>query len=394
MRDISKTAVIFAWGIVLVLLLAASLIAAQFETAPERKLYQDIHDYRVDDFTLIEAAFILSGANQPDSLEYYVGWYNDLLSTLKAYNFDPFDRVNSADKIFAYLHANWLITYQERATTLIDVVREKRYNCVAGTILYNLICEDLNFRTEAFETPTHTYTIFPNFTETITVENTTPMGFDIMRNLHEYSKHLLRFYPEKQAYQIGLDRIYAYENSKGRRIDNTELLGLLAYNRAYFAREKKDFKTAYDFVLLAQRFNKDSRSNVNFEIDLYYHWGKQLFDDENYKAAFRVYADAYYRYWEYGDLAHNCRASLFKALGKKWEEKEWEGNKELVDDVFDLGLLDDKDFIRLQQIIQNWAFYFYQTRDKQSAFQALDVLTKINPDDPQLARFKKLIEEL
>lgn len=266
------------------------ILRSQPASQLELKLQQDIQDRVLDDFTLVQAAFILSGIIDSDSLKSYLAWFDQLIQNIKDFHFNYFDRIETAAKIFSYLHDTWLITYKEEATTLINVVREKKYNCVAGTILYNLVCNELNLSTEAFETPTHTYTLFPNFTErTILVENTRKSGFDILTNLREQSEYLLRFYPKNEAAQIGFDRLYAYENSKGRQIDNTELLGLLAYNRAYYAEKEKKYECAYEFVLLAQKFNNDSRSNINFEIGLYYNWGNSLFQEKKYSDVFQVY---------------------------------------------------------------------------------------------------------
>ena len=226
------------------------------------------------------------------------------------------------------------------------------------------------------------------------VENTSPMGFNIMKNLREYSRYLLRFYPQKQALHIGLDRIYAYENSKGREIDNTELLGLLAYNRAYFAVQKKDYDTAYRFVRLAQSFNKDSRSNVNFEIGLYYRWGKKLFDEKKFSRAFYIYKDAYQRYWENDDFAQNCKASFFNAQRVNWEKKNWRSSDKLTLEMLDLDLLKDRDLERLQQILQSWGNYFYQLKMRSQSENVLVFLNRIDPESPQTKALKKAVENL
>ncbi len=360
----------------------------------EERLREDIRDNRLDKFTRREAAFILSGATNPDSLEDCLRWYQSLLTTIKDYHLDPFDREGSAGKVFSYLHSTWLLKYKEEATTLLDIIRQKQYNCVAGTILYNLLCEDLGWSTEAFETPTHTYTIFTNFGNRVMVENTSPMGFNIMRNLHEYSRYLAQFYPQKQILQIGLDRLYAYENSKGRVIDNTELLGLLAYNRAYFAKRDNDFEAAYDFVMLAQSFNRDSRSNINFEIDLYFRWGQKLYEDSRYYDAFEVFADGTYRYPDNKELANNCRVTFFNGLRQNWEKKNWGLTRQIAMEMWELNLLKDEDWERLQMILHNWATFTCQSNKKQEALEALELLEKIDADDPQLIALKKAIENL
>ncbi len=360
----------------------------------EKELAADISDHRLENFSLIQAAFILSGATEKDSLKYYEDWYRQLIETISRFNLDDFDRIGSAGKVFSYLHSTWLQSYKEKATTLINIVKEKRFNCVAGTILYNLVCDDLDMPTEAFETPTHTYTIFPNFTEQITVENTSPMGFNIMKNLREYSRYLLQFYPQKQTLRIGLDRLYAYENSKGREINNTELLGLLAYNRAYFAVQNMDYETAYHFVRLARNFNKDSRSNVNFEIGLYYRWGKKLFDEKKYSKAFQIYSDAFSRYWENKDFANNCRASFFNAQRINWENKNWQECTTMTAKMLDLNLLEVQDLDRLQQILQSWGGYFYQLKMRSQSEDVLVFLNHIDPDNPQTQALKRAVENL
>ncbi len=369
-------------------------VNAQLRDKLEERLRDDIRDNRLDKFTRREAAFILSGATHPDSLEACLRWYQNLLGTIKDYHLDPFDREGSAGKVFSYLHSTWLLKYKEEATTLLDVIRQRQYNCVAGTILYNLLCEDLGWSTEAFETPTHTYTIFTNFGNRVMVENTSPMGFNIMRNLHEYSRYLAQFYPQKQVLQIGLDRLYAYENSKGRVIDNTELLGLLAYNRAYFAKRNNDFETAYDFVMLAQSFNRDSRSNINFEIDLYFRWGQKLYEESRFYDAFEVFADGSYRYPDNKELANNCRVTFFGGLRQNWENKNWGLTRQMALEMWELDLLKDADWGRLQIILRNWATFTYQGNRKKEALEAVELLERIDAEDPQLIALKKAIENM
>ncbi len=321
------------------------------------QLEKDIENYRLERFSKIEAAFILSGAETRDSLRFYTDWYYDLVRTVKGFDLDMFDRPGSAGKVFSYLHTKWLVKYEEKATTLVDVVKYQRFNCVAGTILFNLICEELGWTTEAFETPSHTYTVFSNFTEQIRVENTIAHGFDIMKNLRAYSRYLLQFYPRERQLQIGLDQIYAYENSNGRPIDNTELLGLLAYNRAYFARQEGDYKKAYEFVLLAQKFNRDSRSNINFEKNLYNTWGKKLFDQQRYRESFSVFADAAYRYWDDNHFANNCRFAYYKAQEEHWQQKDWSSFRQLVEEISELDVLNDKDWQNMQHHQKAWTAY-------------------------------------
>ena len=347
-----------------------------FTYAEDNALEKDITDGYLDDFSKIEAAFILSGAVE-DSMEYYLDWYTKLQKTIREFNLEFNEPAETARIIFTYLHSQWLKTYAKESTTLIDIVRNKEYNCVSATILYNILCEDLTLTCSAFETPTHVYSIFNDFSNEIIIENTNDMGFNIMSNLSAYSSYLARFYPESDVLKIGLDRLYYHENSKGRPINNTELLGLLAYNRAYFAREKKDFKTAYNFVLLAQLFNEDSRSNYNFEIGLYYDWGHELYKQNNFADAFEVFADGYYRFPKNKDFSKNTIVMLYNSLNDNWKTKNWPQSRQLIEEVIELDILKTNDQKLVEGLLQNWKQYFNSIFDKELARDTEKLLARI-----------------
>ena len=345
------------------------LFLVRIVRADKKTLEEDIEDGYLDDYTKIEAAFILSGVTNSDSLKFYLDWYDQLLTKIKSFSFDVNDHVGSARTVFMYLHSEWLKTYAAESTTLIDIVHNKEYNCVSATILYNIICEDLDWSCGAFETPTHVYTIFNDFTQNLMVENTSSMGFDILKNLKSYSKYLAQFYPRNELLRIGLDKLYYYENSRGRPINNTELLGLLAYNRAYLAKKNNDYKMSYKYVLLAQQFNRDSRSNVNFELGLYYSWGSQLFSNNDYISAFSVFADGYYRYPDNEDFLKNTVASFFKSLQYCWQVKDWPQSARLMTEINDLDILQEPDYEAIKQYLLNWEHYFKVHKDQKSSGQ-------------------------
>lgn len=128
------------------LLLLVTLI--QFSHAGKISLEEDIVDGYLDNHSKIEAALILSGVTQPDSLPKYLEWYDNLVAKIKTFAFDLDDPVGSAHTVFMYLHGEWLKTYAMESTTLADIARNKEYNCVSATILYNIICEEFNWTCE------------------------------------------------------------------------------------------------------------------------------------------------------------------------------------------------------------------------------------------------------
>ena len=199
----------------------------------------------------------------------------------------------------------------------------------------------------------------------------------MMRNLYEYSRYLRQFYPQNQVAQIGLDRLYAYENSKGRVINNIELLGLLAYNRAYLAKEKRDYARAYEYVLLAQSFNADSRSNVRFEISLYQHWGKDLFARGNYPLAFQVMADAAYRYADQDEFVHNTKAAYFYSIGRFWQIKDWGKTKRMTEELLDLNIIDGQEAGRIEIHLQQWQAWLMRNNNIREGRNAKELIEEV-----------------
>ncbi len=358
-------------------------------------LANDIEDGRLNHFSLIEAAFIISGATTPQELDENIWWFKSIRDDIRDKQIiDDFEKVASAEKLFLYLHTTWLEEYQEEATTLLDIRMNRKFNCVSATILYNLTCDEFGLNTMAFETPTHVYTIFTNFTENIMVENTTSIGFNIIQNLDNYSRYMARYYPGNQMYRIGLHRLYAYENSKGRRITNLELLGLISYNQAYFSTKEKRYAEAYEFVLLAQSFNHDSRSNQRFEINLYYQWGNQLHRQLKHNQSFTVFADAVYRYPDNKDFINNCLVSFFSALQQLWADKDWKETRRLVNEIKELEILNDSAMNDLAKIMLNWTHHFYLSRQKENGEDAIDLQNKMGIKSKKLKQLEKAIASL
>ena len=343
-----------------------------------KNLKFDLQNERLDSFTLIEAAFVVSGAETPMELEDGMAWFESLITDIQLKNIPvPGNDAETARRLFNYMHAVWLPDYEKYATSLLDIQQRRGYNCVSATVLYNLSCLELGLQTAAFETPSHVYTIFENFTDHVMVENTSPMGFNIMRNLKAYSQYLAQFYPKKMIYQIGLDRLYLYENSKGREISNFELLGLICYNRALMAAEKSDYEHAYTFVQLAQQFNRDSRSNVDFEHHIYPHLGQQLFQRQRYADAFFLFQEAALRYPREDAYVKNCVRAFKNGQDHAWEQKNWNLTVDMVREMDSLGLLSPEEEQVQQKILNRWIYYFKSRGKEKSAQKARALFEKI-----------------
>lgn len=380
--------------ILIFILFTIQAIVISGESNYRRQLEEDLADDQLDDFTLIEAAFIVSGVDSKVEMVTAFDWYDELIQDIEAKNLViPMNQKASAERLFLYFHTTWLKTYQLEATTLLDVLLRKEFNCVSATVLFNLTCDELGLNTHAFETPSHVYTVFSNFDEYIMVENTSSMGFNIMKNLKNYSRYLARYYPEKMIYKIGLERLYAYENSRGREINNRELVGLICYNQAFLAAKKKEYALAYDYVLLAQKFNKDSRSNQKFEIRLYYNWGKELFDRHKFYQAFEVTADAVYRYDDNSDFKKNCLSAFHNALNLAWMNKDWPFTERSILEMADLEILTDEVRGIQKNRLLNWLQYFVRKKEPENARRVIELVKQIDEFDSEFKKIERQIKQ-
>lgn len=361
-------------GLIICLLCPIALFSSDLATG----LRDDIQDGKLDHFSLIEAALIVSGVTDEAGLAAGRNWLLDLVTEMEQKNVVVrLEPETTAERIFMYLHTTWLKTYRLEATTLIDIQQKREFNCVSATVLYNLICEEVGLETRGFETPTHVYTIFSNFNKSVMVENTTSMGFNIIKNLHNYSRYLAQYYPQKIIYQIGLDRLYAYENSRGREINNQELIGLICYNQAIFAARENRFTEAYDFVLLAQQFNADSRSNQSFETKLSYDWGRLLFQQQKFEEAFDLFSRAAGRFPDNSDFARNSVSAFKNALNRLRRENNWESAEKLILEMDDLALLDESDFEFQRKFLLDWLQELRARQAAESARRVQMVLERI-----------------
>lgn len=378
--DFQRTNEVYPMRLLFTFILSLSLIMDLFSQPLSQRLKDDLSDGQLNNFSRVEAAFIVSGADSVDRLEQGISWFEELLSEIRSKNLIGFDRIPSAEKLFIFLHTTWLKNYQLQATTLFDIMEHRAFNCVSATVLYNLLCDELGLSTEAFETPTHVYTIFSNVGQRVMVENTTSMGFNIINNLQRYSQYLLQYYPQNEALKIGLDRLYAYENAHGRPINNTELLGLICYNRAVFQAEQKNYQQAYEMVKLAQLLNSDSRSNQRFEISLYYRWGNQLFQAKKFHDAFAVMADAFVRYPDNDDFKHNCQIAFIHGLNELWQAKEWEKTQGIIERMNELNIMSHRERSSQELVLNKWMNYFATQMLDTELLQAKELLEKYSTE--------------
>lgn len=203
---------------------------------------KDSQEYQLlmspESFTLRQGGLIASGVTEPNLPAYYRVLDNALqeMSSLSQIK----DNAKRSSGIFDYMHSKLLKQYQRSATTLDVALKQGQYNCLSSTLLYNILMEENQIPARTMVLPSHTYTLLSLGTNTIAVENTTPLGFDVANN---------------QAAQDNLKKLtgYSYQDAirEGEIVDKRGLLAYTYANRAYFADQARQDYLAFQNALKA-----------------------------------------------------------------------------------------------------------------------------------------------
>lgn len=161
--------------------------------------------------------------------------------------------------IFTKTHQRFLKHYQESAT-FHKMLEKGTYNCLTGTALYALILEDLGFQYEIIETNYHIFLLAETADGRILFESTDPLqGFvsgdaEIQKRIAVYRQNIpvMASNRDKTYYRFNVDLF----NS----IHLDEILGLLYYNLAIEAYNKKDIQSSINNLEKAVQLYQSPRT--------------------------------------------------------------------------------------------------------------------------------------
>lgn len=121
-----------------------------------KRLFTDAANERWEDWTLLEAALVASGVEQPEELHASVqamSAHAAQLAEEAAHDASPRDRAVSVQR---YLHRELLTgPYDAQCNDLRRTLAEGRYNCVTATVLYLVLAESLDLPVTAIHLPGH-----------------------------------------------------------------------------------------------------------------------------------------------------------------------------------------------------------------------------------------------
>ena len=191
---LAQRILVLAIGIAVVLqaplLTRAETVDLSNSTGLERKLFADASDGELDDYSMIDAAFIASGLPDSDALSIYRKKYKSLLAGARRLANRETTDYARAKSVFDYMHKKTLGKYGLHSVDMVGVFSRGDYNCVSATVLYNALLEDMNLQSWGVLVPSHAYSIVHVDGREVEVETTSPKGFDPARTDEAYRQLL------------------------------------------------------------------------------------------------------------------------------------------------------------------------------------------------------------
>jgi tetratricopeptide (TPR) repeat protein len=122
----------------------------------EKRLFRDVADGRLDEFSPLGAALVASGVENADALRHYLQKAAALVDELRDSDELADDPRQRVEAIFTFMHRRVLYGgYDLAYTDIRRVLDEGRYNCVSATVLFNYLAGELGLDCRGLEMPSH-----------------------------------------------------------------------------------------------------------------------------------------------------------------------------------------------------------------------------------------------
>ena len=144
----------------------------------EQRLFDQIHDGRFGEFSLLEAGLIAGGVDRDDELRRYRKRFDALVESLRRSGKVRGTPRERAQAVFAFLHQSILRGgYNLQASDLRQAFDHGRFNCVTASLLFNCLAERFELKAVGLEIPGHAMSRLELPEETLDIETTCPRWF-------------------------------------------------------------------------------------------------------------------------------------------------------------------------------------------------------------------------
>ncbi len=200
----------------------AAALAHRGLNAPERRLFADAANGRLDEHSLLVAALVASGVDSQETLDRYQQRLDEYTRELKRSLSLAERGYEEVEAVFDFLHARILHGgYRIDCTDLRIAMDEGRFNCVSASVLFQCLAEACGFAVSALEMPGHAMSRVHLPDGPLDIETTCAGWFRLMHD------------PKQQARSVQetLGAIPRGARNAAREVSNVGLVAMVYYNR-------------------------------------------------------------------------------------------------------------------------------------------------------------------
>ena len=151
-------------------------------SAAERSLFADASDGRLDEHSLIDAALVACGDDNPAAVARYRRQFAAVCDEFRQANIPTTDIAGQLELIHRLLHQRLLHGgYDANATDLAGTFDTGIYNCASATLLFVSLAEQANLNAHAIELPGHVRAVIDFGNQRCEVEATSPAWLGAVR---------------------------------------------------------------------------------------------------------------------------------------------------------------------------------------------------------------------
>lgn len=255
----------------------------------EAAMIDDLADGQLDAHTLIEAALIASGVTDPEGLASYEARIEAIVDGAVSRVGDGRD-LRRGRRLLEELHGSVLERYEASSDRFTDLVDGGSYNCVSATLLYIIAARQAGLRVAAAETPLHVFALIEDGDRQIEVETTTPEGYDVHRDLPEFSRFVLanKYATEEEIAQRGIESLYDDFRRLTKPVAPERIIAFLYHNAGLRALRAGASTEAAGLLVKAARIYPDLAYRSE-DLRLTLAWAiREQYDSGRFEEAYRL----------------------------------------------------------------------------------------------------------
>ena len=253
-------------------------------TSAETLLFSDAAGGKIDGHSLVDAALVACGVNDPVSLQRCRATYSAaralLIRSTSGSGNKSNDAISKIELIHRTLHQNLLRGgYDANATDLAETLEIGVYNCASATLLFVALAADAGLDATAVELPGHVRAVIETGAGRYEVEVTCPKWPDAMGRAE-----LVAQYPLTPTRSTGLTAGLS-PGEREREVSAAGLLAMIYYNRGVDAFTERRFAEAVAVNRRALLLDPENRLAYGNLLAAVNNWALALCDAGYFTAA-------------------------------------------------------------------------------------------------------------